>query len=363
MMQNKDLDYLVLLHDGFHVFTEPNPVFATVGLKSIGETMVLCRNDGTISLYVARCDRHRAAELDTSLQVESYDNIEDSCEALKSEISKSTSTTIRTGIVGLSKVKRALAVPMINALKNVNMMSVDDEFYRIFRVKSSREIENARKATEIAEQGYGKMLEVTRSGVYEYVLSSEADSHMKTLGAEDDFLLLCSSQHNRLVHPPLRRVLASGDIILTEISPCYGGQFVQICRTVVIGPLRDELLEKYALLTNSIDQGLRSAIPGATVSDVVQAMNSPLEKAGYEKYCRPPYMRVRGHGLGISSISPGDIGIENKTVLEENMMFVMHPNQYLPETGYMMCGEPIVITRKGGTPLTKRKPGIDSVTN
>ena len=30
--------------------------------------------------------------------------------------------------------------------------------------------------------------------------------------------------------------------------------------------------------------------------------------------------------------------------LEEGMIFVMHPNQYIPETGYLMCGEPVVIT-------------------
>ena len=29
------------------------------------------------------------------------------------------------------------------------------------------------------------------------------------------------------------------------------------------------------------------------------------------------------------------------------MIFVMHPNQYIPETGYLMCGEPVVITAEG----------------
>ena len=34
------------------------------------------------------------------------------------------------------------------------------------------------------------------------------------------------------------------------------------------------------------------------------------------------------------------------TVLEPDMVFMIHPNQYLPETGYLLCGEPVVLTRK-----------------
>jgi hypothetical protein len=36
------------------------------------------------------------------------------------------------------------------------------------------------------------------------------------------------------------------------------------------------------------------------------------------------------------------------------MFFVLHPNQYLPETGYMMCGEPMLITPEGSRHLTQR---------
>ena len=41
-------------------------------------------------------------------------------------------------------------------------------------------------------------------------------------------------------------------------------------------------------------------------------------------------------------------------------MFVMHPNQYLPETGYMMCGGPVVITASGAQ-LLSREAELDCV--
>ena len=44
---------------------------------------------------------------------------------------------------------------------------------------------------------------------------------------------------------------------------------------------------------------------------------------------------------------PGDVSVDNDTVLEPGMLFMVHPNQFLPETGYMMCGEPVLVTRSG----------------
>jgi Xaa-Pro aminopeptidase len=48
-------------------------------------------------------------------------------------------------------------------------------------------------------------------------------------------------------------------------------------------------------------------------------------------------------------------------VLEEDMVFVMHPNQYLPETGYLLCGEPVRIARDGVEALSGRMAALDWV--
>jgi hypothetical protein len=37
---------------------------------------------------------------------------------------------------------------------------------------------------------------------------------------------------------------------------------------------------------------------------------------------------------------------------------MIHPNQYLPETGYLLCGEPVVMTTKGAESLTKQKASL-----
>ena len=56
-------------------------------------------------------------------------------------------------------------------------------------------------------------------------------------------------------------------------------------------------------------------------------------------------MRVRGHGLGCGSFAPGSLENGNQTKLEEGMTFIIHPNQYLPETGYLTLGDTVVMTK------------------
>jgi Xaa-Pro dipeptidase len=172
---------------------------------------------------------------------------------------------------------------------------------------------------------------------------------------------MSASQHNLAVRAASERMLDEGDIILSEITPCYRGQFVQICRTTVIGEPAPVVRAKFALLQDAMRQGLAAGHAGARVADVTRAINGVFQKAGYADYCRPPYMRVRGHGLGITSDRPGDIVERNERVLESGMVFVMHPNQYIPESGYLMCGETVVVSDNGARALSARAAELDVI--
>ena len=102
------------------------------------------------------------------------------------------------------------------------------------------------------------------------------------------------------------------------------------------------------MLVHALEESLkyiRSDVPASVIS---KAMNEVISEAGYAKYCYPPYMRARGHGLGAGSIAPGHvIDDDTKVNLERHQVVVVHPNQYLPETGYLACGETVLVTDTG----------------
>jgi Xaa-Pro aminopeptidase len=44
---------------------------------------------------------------------------------------------------------------------------------------------------------------------------------------------------------------------------------------------------------------------------------------------------------------------QNDTVIEAGMDFVVHPNQYLPESGYLMLGDTVWVEEDGYQRLTQ----------
>jgi len=355
-MQSERLDLLVGLHDGAHFIEKPNPVMVLTGFKSLGAAAALLEPDGAMTLIVApHWDAERAALCCPDARVIGVDDV---VEGVLGEIGRRAGAGT-AATAGQRFLPYDLAGRLTAALPAAR--SADKLLFDAARTKTSDEIANAREATRIAERGYERLIEIARPGMTEDELAVELKWTMKTLGAEDNFLLLCAGPHNRAVQPSTGRKLRAGDIILAEITPSYRGQLAQICRTVVLGRPSEELARKYELVVRAMDQGIRAAAPGVAMANVCRAINAVLEAEGYGEYCYPPHIRRRGHGLGFASIRPGDVALDNTTMLEADMVFMIHPNQYLPETGYLLCGEPVLLTERGAEPLTAQKAALATI--
>jgi Xaa-Pro aminopeptidase len=353
-MREEKLDLLIGVHDGGHFIEKPNPVMVLSGFKSIGAAATILHVDGAMQVAVTpRWDAERAAECCPDARIVAADDV------VEGTLAQIRGNTTAIGMAGLRFLPYGIASRLTAALPAA--CAADKLLFDAARTKTSLEIANARAATRIAERGYERLIEIARADMTEDDLAVELKWHMKTLGAEDNFLLLCAGPHNRAVQPSTGRMLEPGDTILAEITPSYRGQLAQICRTVVIGEPREELARKYRLVVHAMDQGITAARPGVAMAEVCRAINAVLEAEGYGEYCHPPHIRRRGHGLGFGSIRPGDVALDNTTVLEPDMLFMIHPNQYLPETGYLLCGEPVLLTNEGAEPLTQQKAALASV--
>jgi len=224
----------------------------------------------------------------------------------------------------------------------------DDIITEMAKDKTEEEIEKARMAGKVADAGYKAFIESSRPGITEYELLAEIEIAMRKAGSDDNFNLISSGSHNQAMHPPTDRRLREGDLIIAEISPVVDGQVVQICRTIVLGKATTLLIEKYEILVKALRESLKTIKPGIAASSMAVAMNKVISEAGYAKYCAPPYMRARGHGMGAGSIAPGGVIDEDTHApFERGQVVVVHPNQYIPETGYLACGETVLVTETG----------------
>jgi Xaa-Pro aminopeptidase len=354
-MREARLDLLIGLHDGAHFIETPNPVMVMSEFKALGPAAVVLHADGVIDVIVTPAwDAERAQGICRDARVSGADDI---IESLLARLGRNPGKAI--GLAGLQALPRQIGSRITDAFPGA--LQADKLVFDPARIKTDEEIAEAREATRIAELGYQHLLEIAHVGMSEDELAVALKWHMKTLGAEDNFLLLCAGPHNRAVAPSNGRKLQHGDIILAEITPSYHGQLAQICRTVVVGAPSHELARKYDLVVHAMNHGIAAAIPGAPMAEVCRAINVVLEAEGYAEYCHPPHIRRRGHGLGFASVRPGDVALDNDTPLEPGMVFMIHPNQYLPETGYLLCGEPVLLTARGAEPLTARKAALAAI--
>ncbi len=229
------------------------------------------------------------------------------------------------------------------------------------RRRDAYELTHAREAARLAESGFARLVDAIRPGQAEFEVVATLDGFLRELGSQDNFVLVSASQRNRSVHPPTERTVERGDVLLAEISPSVEGVFTQICRSVTIGGTSTTVADDYALLDAAFEAGRRACEPGAPVRDAALAMDEVLSDAGFAQYCRPPFMRARGHGLGLGSVLPGDVTVASPELFAQGDYFVLHPNQYLPGSGYLLCGEPVVVEAGGAQPLTSRRGELASV--
>lgn len=332
-------------------------VFHLTGYRGVGECLVvLRRGEAPLLIITPEWEVERAKARAGGCDVRGAENLPQAVAAL---FAKGLPAG-RTATVNFGRLPAAIAAKL-ESLVGTGAKKLEKPLENALMPKTREEIENAREATAIAEKGFERLLQIAKIGMPECDLAVQLKLYMEELGADDNFWLMTASPHNRAVQPSSGRKLEKGDVILAELTPTYCGQLAQICRSAVIGPPSNVLSEKYALVVRAMRAGIRTVKPGVRMGDVAKAIDDVLSAEGYAEYCHPPHIRRRGHGLGHGSNAPGDVAPANDTILEEDMVFVVHPNQYLPETGYLLCGEPVRVTATGVEQLSKRTAWLASV--
>ncbi|HET6299894.1 Xaa-Pro peptidase family protein [Microbacterium sp.] len=214
-------------------------------------------------------------------------------------------------------------------------------------VKSEWELERMRTAAAVSDAAWNAFVEVLEPGITEYDIVAGVEAEIKRLGAEDNFMLIASGKDEVLgMTPPSRRVIQPGDMVRTELTPQTGGYWLQICRSVTVGPPSAEQQRSFELFREAADAGFAVVKPGVTAHEVAVAENDVFRKHGLGEYCSDQWTRVRGHGVGLH-LDETPIIEGNHTVLPEGATFIIHPNTFTPIAGYHVFGDQVVVTATG----------------
>jgi Xaa-Pro aminopeptidase len=233
---------------------------------------------------------------------------------------------------------------------------------RLMLTKTPAELAAYRRAAELADEGYQVFLKGARPGRPEYALVADVESFYRSRGCAENFQILGSGGRDvRGMHPPGEKLVAAGDLVTTELTPCYEGYYAQICRTCVVGEPSAAQTKAFTLYNEAMEAGIAAVRPGVKASDVARALNDVFRKAGLGNYVTSEYTRVRGHGLGLYTDARPALLEDVDAVLETDMTLVVHPNTYHPEVGYFVHGDSVRVTPNGCEVLIRTPRQLFSV--
>ena len=259
------------------------------------------------------------------------------------------------GVAGSEHMPNVFYDDMKSTVGNRTLANASMLLENVAMIKTPWELEIVRKCAEIADAGFLAEIEYLYEGATEYEIIAELEYAMRKRGADDNFQMVGAGRNLSGMHFATEYKLKAGDLVLSEISPYIGcaSYTTQLCKTVIFGEATSFEREKYQLLCDAMQFALDNLKPGSRAMDLCLWQNEVIGGAGYEEYCWPPYMRTRGHNFGLGNI---DLSHKNELVLQPNMVMVVHPNQFIPDIGYLACGDTIITTEDGGYERLSKVP-------
>lgn len=217
--------------------------------------------------------------------------------------------------------------------------------------KEPEEIENLRRAAELADQAFWYILDFLRPGVRELDVALELEFFMRKKGARKiSFeIIVASGPRGAMPHGTAsEKVLRSGELVTIDYGCEYRGYHSDLTRTVSIG-IPDGKQEKiYAVVREAQAAGLKALRAGVKANAVDQAVREVMARYGY----LDSFRHSTGHGLGLSVHEAPRLSKNDKTVLQAGMVVTVEPGIYLPGWGGVRIEDMAVVEENGCRLLT-----------
>ncbi|MBO4493655.1 MAG: aminopeptidase P family protein [Ruminococcus sp.] len=219
-------------------------------------------------------------------------------------------------------------------------------------VKDERELEYIKKAQEIAEAAYDKILCFIKPGVTERETALELNRLMFELGAEDlsfDTIVLSGANTSMPHGVPSDKKIEDGEFVLMDFGAVYNGYHSDMTRTVCVGQPDAEMKKVYDTVLSAQLAALKAAKAGMTGSELDRIARDIIDRAGYGS-C---FGHSLGHGVGMEIHEKPNASTNYKLPLNEGAVITVEPGIYLAGKFGVRIEDFVILTENGCENLTK----------
>jgi Xaa-Pro aminopeptidase len=247
---------------------------------------------------------------------------------------------------------------IMESLKGIEVVDASGIVYDLRAIKSEDELVFLREAGKLHEKMVQALIDTAAPGVAEAeVYAAMIHAQIKNGGEAEIFNLFHSGPINgpyqeHLLHgldpniSPTRRILRSGDTVISETHAKWGGYMTQAEMTVCIGEPPDPYKKLFDAAVECLHTATEKLKPGHPIMDALTAEKRVMRKYGLGWL----ELGFHGHGLGSpedpAAIFMGDTentwpnGAEN-VILQENMVLAtnidIHNPAFRYDVGVMYC--------------------------
>lgn len=240
-----------------------------------------------------------------------------------------------------------------NELTGMEVIDCAEMMLQLCSVKSAAEIDKVRYVCELASDSFIALPDLIHSGQSEREILRDMRIDLLQRGADHTPYIVSASGpdgYGDIIMGPSDRIVESGDVMIIDTGTLYDGYFCDFDRNYAFGSASDRARRAYDTVYQSTDAGLAAAHPGATTTDVWQAMWSVLEAGG----AMGNDVGRMGHGLGAQLTEWPSLTATDNTPLQPGMVMTLEPGMEFASGKLMVHEENIVITESGAELLSKR---------
>ena len=140
---------------------------------------------------------------------------------------------------------------------------------------------------------------------------------------------------------PSSKIIATGDLVLADLTPCRQGYWGDCCNTFSVGPAKSKQKKDFLRVKDGLARAIDNVKPGVRASDLDLLMRKHISD----------YPHHSGHGVGTMSHEEPRITPYNHSRLSPGMVIALEPAIYREEYGIRL-EHMILVTQDGAEILT-----------
>jgi Xaa-Pro dipeptidase len=220
-------------------------------------------------------------------------------------------------------------------------------------VKSEAEIAKHRHICSIVSDAFDTLPDVVSTGMTERQAFAAFRNEILRHGADDVPYLVGATGPggvDDIIRQPSDREIEAGDLLIFDTGSTFDGYFSDFDRNFAFTHADDAAKDAYRAVWDATEAGLETARPGATTTQVFEAMNEILKANG----SLGNDVGRMGHGLGMQVTEWPSHTSSDDTRIEENMVLTLEPG-LLWAPGKAMVHEENIVVRASGAELLSRR--------